>query len=81
MHENLRYEHGKPHTGWSSCESRRSVSFTKIHSANTESPHLGIPASRVIKNTQRTRKARTCGATCIWLSVKKGLEIEGSVID
>ena len=48
----------------------------KIHDANTESPPLGIPASRVIKNTQRTRKARTCGAT--WLPVKKGLEIEGA---
>ena len=54
MHENLRYEHGKPHTGWSSCESRKSVSCTKIHDANTESPPLSIPASRVIKNTQRT---------------------------
>ena len=50
----------------------------KIHDANTESPHLGIPASHVIKNTQRTRKARTRGVT--WLPVKKGLEIEGSVI-
>ena len=48
MHKNLCYEHGKPHTGWSSCESRRSISCTKIHDANTESPYLGIPASRVI---------------------------------
>ena len=37
MHEKLCYKHEK------SCESRRSVSCTKIHDANTESPHLGIP--------------------------------------
>ena len=38
--EILRYEHGKPHTGWSSYERRTSVLCTKIHSTKTESPTL-----------------------------------------
>ena len=42
MHENLLYEHGKPHTGWSSYERRTSVSCTKILDKKTESPHLRI---------------------------------------
>ena len=40
-HENLRCEHGKPHTGWSSYERRTCVACTKIYFTNTESPTLG----------------------------------------
>ena len=77
-HENLLYEHGKPHTGWSSYERRTS---TKILDKKTESPHLGVYTGVNCSNTVRTRRARTRGEVWRRVTEKNDLEGEGSVRD